>query len=160
MTVLVGGMRVLNANTGQFEHEVFTDRPGTLTNDFILKVLGVNTEWHASSASHDLFEGRDRRPGDLRWTATRVDLVRRSNSELRAIAEVYGPDNAQQVFVRDFVGARDKAAGKPWRPCRRVRRPWMPPTASGPSGFRNGPPRAARPPKEAWINKPVIATTP
>ncbi len=105
MTVLVGGMRVLNANTGQFEHEVFTDRPGTLTNDFILKVLGVNTEWHASSASHDLSEGRDRRPGDLRWTATRVDLVRRSNSELRAIAEVYGPDNAQQVFVRDFVGA-------------------------------------------------------
>ena len=108
MTALVGGMRVLNANTGQSEHGVFTDRPGTLTNDFFVNLLDMHTEWQASSASQDLFEGRDRQTGDLKWTGTRVDLVFGSNSELRAIAEVYGCDDTQQDFVRDFVAAWNK----------------------------------------------------
>ena len=108
MTALVGGMRVLNANTGQSEHGVFTDRPGTLTNDFFVNLLDMGTEWQASSASQDLFEGRDRQTGDLKWTGTRVDLVFGSNSELRAIAEVYGCDDARQEFVRDFVAAWNK----------------------------------------------------
>ena len=108
MTALVGGMRVLNANTGQSEHGVFTDRPGTLTNDFFVNLLDINTEWRASSTSQNMFEGRDRRTGDLKWTGTGVDLVFGSNSELRAISEVYGCDDAQQVFVRDFVAAWDK----------------------------------------------------
>ena len=108
MTVLVGGMRVLNANTGQSEHGVFTSRPGTLTNDFFVNLLDMGTEWQASSASQDLFEGRDRQTGDLKWTGTRVDLVFGSNSELRAIAEVYGCDDTRQEFVRDFVAAWTK----------------------------------------------------
>ena len=108
MTVLVGGMRALNANTGQSEHGVFTNRPGTLTNDFFVNLLDMNTEWQASSASQDVFEGRDRRTGDLKWTGTRVDLAFGSNSELRAIAEAYGCDDAQAEFVRDFVAAWDK----------------------------------------------------
>ena len=108
MTVLVGGMRVLNANTRQSEHGVFTDRPGTLTNDFFVNLLDMGTEWQASSTSQDLFEGRDRQTGDLKWTGTRVDLVFGSNSELRAIAEVYGCDDARQEFVRDFVAAWNK----------------------------------------------------
>ena len=108
MTVLVGGMRVLNANTGQSEHGVFTDRPGTLTNDFFVNLLDMNTEWNATSTSQDAFEGRDRRTGELKWTGTKVDLVFGSNSELRAIAEVYGCDDAQEVFIRDFVDAWDK----------------------------------------------------
>ena len=108
MTVLVGGMRVLNANTGQSEHGVFTDRPGTLTNDFFVNLLDMNTEWNETSTSQDAFEGRDRRTGDLKWTGTKVDLVFGSNSELRAIAEVYGCDDAQEVFIRDFVDAWDK----------------------------------------------------
>ena len=108
MTALVGGMRVLNANTGQSEHGVFTDRPGTLTNDFFVNLLDINTEWRASSTSQNMFEGRDRRTGDLKWTGTRIDLVFGSNSELRAISEVYGCDDAQQVFVRDFVAAWTK----------------------------------------------------
>ena len=108
MTVLVGGMRVLNANTGQSEHGVFTSRPGTLTNDFFVNLLDMGTEWQASSASQDLFEGRDRQTGDLKWTGTRVDLVFGSNSELRAIAEVYGCDDTRQEFVRDFVAAWNK----------------------------------------------------
>ncbi|MDE2665191.1 MAG: catalase/peroxidase HPI [Acidobacteriota bacterium] len=108
MTALVGGMRVLNANTGQSEHGVFTDRPGTLTNDFFVNLLDMHTEWQASSASQDLFEGRDRQTGDLKWTGTRVDLVFGSNSELRAIAEVYGCDDTRQDFVRDFVAAWNK----------------------------------------------------
>lgn len=108
MAVLVGGMRVLNANTGQSEHGVFTDRPGTLTNDFFVNLLDLNTEWNATSASQDVFEGRDSQTGDLKWTGTRVDLAFGSNSELRAIAEVYGCDDAQEVFVRDFVDAWDK----------------------------------------------------
>ena len=109
MTVLVGGMRVLNANVGQSEHGVFTKRPGTLTNDFFVNLLDMNTEWQASSTSEDVFEGRDRGTGDLKWTATRVDLVFGSNSELRAIAEVYACDASQQAFVHDFVAAWGKA---------------------------------------------------
>ncbi len=108
MTALVGGLRVLNANTGQSGHGVFTDRPGSLTNDFFANLLDMNTEWKASSASQDVFEGRDVSTGELKWTGTRVDLVFGSNSELRAIAEVYGCDDAQEVFVRDFVAAWDK----------------------------------------------------
>ena len=108
MTVLVGGMRVLNANVGQSEHGVFTKRPGTLTNDFFVNLLDMNTEWQASSTSEDVFEGRDRGTGDLKWTGTRVDLVFGSNSELRAIAEVYACDDSQQAFVRDFLAAWGK----------------------------------------------------
>ena len=108
MTVLVGGMRVLNANVGQSEHGVFTKRPGTLTNDFFVNLLDINTEWQASSTSEDAFEGRDRGTGDRKWTGTRVDLVFGSNSELRAIAEVYACDDSQQAFVRDFVAAWGK----------------------------------------------------
>ena len=108
MTVLVGGMRVLNANAGQSEHGVFTKRPGTLTNDFFVNLLDMNTEWQVSSTSEDVFEGRDRGTGDLKWIGTTVDLVFGSNSELRAIAEVYACDDSQQAFVRDFVAAWDK----------------------------------------------------
>ncbi|MDE3094446.1 MAG: catalase/peroxidase HPI [Chloroflexota bacterium] len=108
MTVLVGGMRVLNANFGQTRHGVFTERPGTLTNDFFVNLLDMNTEWKASTTSEDVFEGRDRRTGALRWTGTRVDLVFGSNSELRAIAEVYACNDSQQAFVRDFVAAWHK----------------------------------------------------
>ena len=107
MTALVGGMRALNANTGQSAHGVFTDRPGTLTNDFFVNLLDMNTEWQAS-ASEGVFEGRDRRTGDVKCTGTTVDLVFGSNSELRAIAEVYGCDDGQQAFVSDFVAAWDK----------------------------------------------------
>ena len=108
LTVLVGGMRVLNANVGQSEHGVFTRKPGTLTNDFFVNLLDMNTEWQASSTSDDVFEGRDRRTGDPKWTGTRVDLVFGSNSELRALAEVYACDDSEQAFVRDFVAAWDK----------------------------------------------------
>ncbi|MBI2910584.1 MAG: catalase/peroxidase HPI, partial [Chloroflexi bacterium] len=108
MTVLVGGMRALNANVGQSELGVFTRRPGTLTNDFFVNLLDMNTEWQASSTSKDVFEGRDRRTGDPKWTGTRVDLVFGSNSELRALAEVYACEDSQQAFVRDFVAAWDK----------------------------------------------------
>ena len=108
MTALIGGMRVLNANTGQSQHGVFTDRPGTLTNDFFVNLLDMDTEWRASSNSDSVFEGRDSRTGDLKWTGTRVDLVFGSNSELRAIAEVYGCGDAQELFVRDFVAAWNK----------------------------------------------------
>ena len=108
MTVLVGGMRVLNANVGQLGLGVFTTRPGTLTNDFFVNLLDVSIEWQASPTSEDVFEGRDRRTGDPRWTGTRVDLVFGSNSELRALAEVYACDDSAQGFVRDFVAAWDK----------------------------------------------------
>ena len=108
MTALVGGLRVLNANTGQSEHGVFTDRPGSLTNDFFVNLLDMNTEWRATSESQDVFEGRDGLTGERKWTGTRADLVFGSNSELRAYAEVYGCDDAQDVFVRDFVSAWDK----------------------------------------------------
>ena len=108
MTVLVGGMRVLNANVGQSQLGVLTKRPSTLTNDFFVNLLDMNTEWQVSSTFEDVFEGRDRRTGDPKWTGTRVDLVFGSNSELRALAEVYACDDSQQAFVRDFVAAWDK----------------------------------------------------
>ena len=108
MTALLGGLRVLNANTGQSAHGVFTDQPGTLTNDFFVNLLDMNTEWNATSAAQDVFEGRDSQTGDLKWIGTRVDLVFGSNSELRAYAEVYGCDDAQEAFVRDFVAAWNK----------------------------------------------------
>jgi catalase-peroxidase len=108
MTVLVGGLRVLNANVGQSEHGVFTKRPGQLTNDFFGNLLDMSTVWQASSSSENVYEGRDRGTGEITWTGTAVDLVFGSNSQLRAIAEVYACDDAQQVFVRDFVAAWDK----------------------------------------------------
>ena len=108
MTALVGGLRVLNANVGQSDRGVFTKRPGTLTNDFFVNLLDMNTEWQASSASAGVFEGRDRGTGEVKWTGTAVDLVFGSNSQLRAIAEVYGCDDAQPAFVRDFVAAWSK----------------------------------------------------
>ena len=108
MTVLVGGLRVLNANVGQSELGVFTKQPETLTPDFFVNLLDMNTEWLVSSTSEDVFEGRDRSTGELKWTGTGVDLVFGSNSQLRAIAEVYACDDAQQAFVRDFVAAWNK----------------------------------------------------
>ena len=108
MTVLVGGLRAMNANFGQSELGVFTDRPETLTNDFFVNLLDMSIEWQASDTSEDQFEGRDRRTGERRWTGSSVDLVFGSNSELRAIAEVYGCDDGQQAFSRDFVAAWDK----------------------------------------------------
>jgi catalase-peroxidase len=108
MTALVGGMRALNANAGDSRHGVFTDRPETLTNDFFVNLLDMATEWKPASETGDVFEGRDRKTGDVRWTGTRVDLVFGSNSELRAIAEVYGSSDAEEKFVRDFVAAWDK----------------------------------------------------
>ena len=108
MTALLGGLRVLGANAGQSPHGVFTDRPETLTNDFFVNLLDMGTVWKAASKSEDVFDGRDRDGGLLRWTATRVDLVFGSNSELRALAEVYASDDAKATFVRDFVAAWDK----------------------------------------------------
>ena len=108
MTVLIGGMRALNANRGRSPHGVFTDRPGTLTNDFFVNLLDMGTEWTASAAAENVYEGRDRATGEVRWTATAVDLVFGSNSQLRAIAEVYACDDAEERFVRDFVAAWDK----------------------------------------------------
>jgi catalase-peroxidase len=108
MTVLVGGMRALNANFGTSRHGVFTNRPGTLTNDFFVNLLDMSTTWQASATSEGVFEERDRATGEVRWTGTRVDLVFGSNSQLRAIAEVYACDDSQQAFVRDFVVAWGK----------------------------------------------------
>ncbi len=108
MTVLVGGMRALNANAGKSGHGVFTDRPGTLSNDFFVNLLDMSTKWAKSSTSEGVYEGRDRGTGELKWTATTVDLVFGSNSELRAVAEVYAADDAQEKFVRDFVDAWTK----------------------------------------------------
>jgi catalase-peroxidase len=108
MTVLVGGMRVLNANVGQSALGVFTDRPETLTNDFFVNLLDMNTEWKVSSKCEHVYEGRDRASGDVKYTGTAVDLVFGSNSQLRAIAEVYACDDSQAAFVRDFVAAWDK----------------------------------------------------
>jgi catalase-peroxidase len=108
MTVLVGGMRVLNANVGRSEHGVFTERPETLTNDFFVNLLDMNTAWQVSAVSEGLFEGRDRKTGEIKWTGTAVDLIFGSNSQLRAIAEVYASDDSQQSFVRDFVAGWDK----------------------------------------------------
>ena len=108
MTVLVGCMRVLNANVGQAQQGVFTDRSETLTNDFFTNLLDMNTEWQASSTTEDLFEGRDRATGQLKWTGTRADLIFGSNSQLRALAEVYGSTDTQTKFVQDFVAAWTK----------------------------------------------------
>ncbi|MDX1646387.1 MAG: catalase/peroxidase HPI [Longimicrobiales bacterium] len=108
MTALVGGMRVLNANFQQSQHGVFTDRPETLTNDFFVNLLDMGTVWKATSEDEKEFEGHDRETGDLRWTATRVDLIFGSNSQLRAVAEVYACDDAEEKFVHDFVAAWDK----------------------------------------------------
>jgi catalase-peroxidase len=108
MTVLVGGMRVLNTNVGQSAHGVFTDRPGTLTNDFFVNLLDMDNEWTTSTSEENVYEGRDRTSGEATWTATAVDLVFGSHSVLRANAEVYATDDAQEKFVRDFVAAWDK----------------------------------------------------
>ncbi|MGE0821127.1 MAG: catalase/peroxidase HPI [Candidatus Binatia bacterium] len=108
MTVLVGGMRALNANAGQSGHGVFTDRPGTLSNDFFVNLLDLSTQWTKSSTAEGVYEGHDRGTGKLRWTATPVDLIFGSNSELRAVAEVYAFDDSRQKFVRDFVTAWTK----------------------------------------------------
>ena len=108
MTVLVGGMRVLNANSGRSPHGVFTKRPEALTNDFFVNLLDMDTEWKAVSEARDVFEGRDRKTGQVKWTGTRVDLLFGSNSQLRALAEVYGSSDAQAKFVRDFVAAWSK----------------------------------------------------
>ncbi len=108
MTVLVGGMRALNANFGQSKHGVFTNRPETLTNDFFVNLLDMSTKWQASSTSEGVYEGRDRATGELKWTGTRVDLVFGSNSQLRAIAEFYACDDSKEAFVKDFVAAWNK----------------------------------------------------
>ena len=107
MTILVGGMRVLKTNFGQSQHGVFTKRPETLTNDFFVNLLDMGTEWKAISDAKDVFE-RDRKTGQVKWTGTRVDLVFGSNSQLRALAEVYGCADSQEKFVHDFVAAWNK----------------------------------------------------
>jgi catalase-peroxidase len=108
MTVLVGGLRVLGANTGGSQHGVFTQRPQVLSNDFFVNLLDMGTVWRPTSEAGDSFEGRDRKTGQLRWTGTRVDLIFGSNSQLRALAEVYAQDDAKEKFVRDFVAAWNK----------------------------------------------------
>ncbi|HSF92639.1 MAG TPA: peroxidase family protein, partial [Paracoccaceae bacterium] len=108
MTVLVGGMRALDANHNQSQNGVFTDRPGVLSNDFFVNLLDMSTEWQGVNGSENLFEGRDRASGKVKWTGTRVDLVFGSNSQLRALAEVYGSADAQGAFVCDFVSAWNK----------------------------------------------------
>ncbi len=108
MTVLVGGMRALGANFGRSNHGVFTKRPGTLTTDFFVNLLDMSTKWEPSTTSEGVFEGRDRGTGELKWTGTRVDLIFGSNSQLRAVAEVYACGDSQQAFVHDFVAAWDK----------------------------------------------------
>ncbi|HLM80703.1 MAG TPA: catalase/peroxidase HPI [Terriglobales bacterium] len=108
MTVLIGGLRALNANVGHSKHGVFTNRPETLTNDFFVNLLDMNTKWEPSSTSEGVYEGRDRATGKIKWTGTRVDLVFGSNSQLRAIAEVYACDDSKKAFVKDFVAAWNK----------------------------------------------------
>lgn len=108
MTVLIGGMRVLNTNFNGSQHGVFTKRPGQLTNDFFVNLLDMGTTWKATSDSQNIFVGSDRRNGEIKWTGTRVDLIFGSNSELRALAEVYGCKDAKEKFVKDFVAAWDK----------------------------------------------------
>jgi catalase-peroxidase len=108
LTVLIGGMRALNTNVEGTKHGVFTRKPEALTNDFFLNLLDMGTEWKATSDAQDVFEGRDRKTGEVKWTGTRVDLIFGSNAQLRALAEVYGSSDAQEKFVRDFVAAWDK----------------------------------------------------
>ena len=108
MAVLIGGMRVLKTNFGGTRHGVFTQRPEALTNDFFVNLLDMGTVWKATSESKEEFEGRDRKTGELKWTATRVDLVFGSDSQLRALAEVYGCADSQEKFLHDFVAAWNK----------------------------------------------------
>jgi len=108
MTVLVGGLRALDANTGAAKHGIFTDRPGTLSNDFFVNLLDMSTAWEKSSNDEGLYVGKDRASGTVKWTATPVDLVFGSHSELRAVAEVYAADDAHDKFVNDFVAAWTK----------------------------------------------------
>ena len=108
MTVLVGGMRALNANFGQSKHGVFTSRLETLTNDFFVNLLDMGTEWKAAQGADGVFEGRDRESGELKWTGTRVDLIFGANSQLRAIAEVYACEDAKEKFVQDFIAVWNK----------------------------------------------------
>ena len=108
MTALVGGLRALNANTGHSPLGVFTKRPETLTNDYFVNLLDMNTDWQKSEKADGVFEGKDRKTGEVKWTGSRVDLVFGSNSQLRAIAEVYATDDAQQKFVNDFRGSLEQ----------------------------------------------------
>jgi catalase-peroxidase len=108
LTVLVGGLRVLGANAAGSKHGVFTKKPEALNNDFFVNLLDMATEWKPMSDAKDVFEGRDRKTGELKWTGTRVDLVFGSNAQLRALAEVYGSSDAQEKFVQDFVAAWNK----------------------------------------------------
>lgn len=108
MAVLVAGMRVLNANTYGSQHGVFTKNPETLSNDFFVNLLDMGTKWEASSDAADAFVGRDRTTGDIKWTATRFDLIFGSNAELRAVAEAYASTNSKEKFVHDFVAAWNK----------------------------------------------------
>ncbi len=111
MTALVGGMRALNANTGQTPHGVFTDKPGTLNNAFFVNLLDMSTVWTKSAKAEGVYEGRDRATNELKWTATPVDLIFGSNSELRAVAEAYASEEANEMFVNDFVAAWGKVMG-------------------------------------------------
>jgi len=108
MTVLIGGLRALNTNFGQTQHGVFTKRPGTLTNDFFVNLLDMSTTWNATAEDDNLFEGRDRATGELKWTGTRVDLIFGSNSQLRALAEIYACEDSPEKFVHDFVAVWNK----------------------------------------------------
>jgi catalase-peroxidase len=108
MTVLVGGLRVLGANAGQSKHGVFTKQPGKLTNDFFVNLLDMRTQWQPASGSEDVYEGRERKTKERKWTGTRVDLIFGSHSQLRALAEVYACADAKEKFVKDFVAAWTK----------------------------------------------------
>jgi catalase-peroxidase len=108
MTVLIGGLRVLGANFAGSRHGVFTKKPETLTNDFFINLLDMGTTWKAASEDEDVFEGRDRKTGELKWTATSVDLIFGSNSQLRAVAEVYGCHDSREKFLHDFVAVWHK----------------------------------------------------
>ena len=108
MTVLIGGMRVLNTNFDQSRHGVFTARPESLTNDFFVNLLDMGTAWKPTTKDGEVFEGRDRATGKLKWTGTRVDLIFGSNSQLRALAEVYGCEDSRDKFVQDFIAAWNK----------------------------------------------------
>jgi catalase-peroxidase len=108
MTVLVGGLRVLGTNVDGSKHGVFTERPGKLSNDFFVNLLDMHTKWSATDKEKGVFEGRDRATGKLKWTGTRVDLIFGSNSQLRALAEVYGSGDSQEKFTHDFVAAWNK----------------------------------------------------
>jgi len=108
MTVLVGGLRVLNTNFGGTQHGIFTKRPEALTNDFFVNLLDMNTTWKSTTEDKTLFEGLDIETGELKWMATRVDLIFGSNSQLRALAEVYGSDDSQEKFLHDFVAVWNK----------------------------------------------------